>query len=489
MSDKRFFFRKQFKGSLASRQLVYILLFSSLVTLISASFQIYMEYRADIGLVDSHMEQVENVHLPGLTNSLWHLDDKQIQIQLESILSIDGVEYLEMREKGEPIFSAGFIQPTTPSIVRVFPLVFKEIKQTEEIGTLLVTTSLESVYQRLYKRVAVIITSQAIKTFLVSFFILFIIYRLVTRHLISLAEQTEKFDLAKSDSQFFLDRNGQFDEENDELDQLVSAFNRMRNRMIQDVSQQQLAQKKIQKLEQQFRHTQKMESVGTMAGGIAHHFNNILGIILGNAELVQQDIGEDNSSANSIRDIQTAGFRAKEMITQLLNFSQQSHMEKKSISIIPVVKESISLLKSSIPSSIKIESDIHNHTETILANPMLIEQVLINLGMNAAHAMPEGGTLIIEVRIIDEDRTSQIDLPSGRYVVLIFSDTGHGIAAENMDRIFDPYFTTKGVGQGTGMGLAVVHGIVHDIGGLVSVKSVKGKGSQFSVHLPVLQPV
>jgi PAS domain S-box-containing protein len=243
-------------------------------------------------------------------------------------------------------------------------------------------------------------------------------------------------------------------------------------------------------LEAQLQQARKMEAIGTLAGGIAHDFNNILGIILGNSELAMDDIPVSNPVRFSLEEIQTASLRAKDVITQLLSFARKAAPEKKPTNIIPIVKEALKLIRSSIPTSIDIRQDIAKDIGTILADTTQIHQVLLNLCTNAGHAMPDGGVLSVSLKNIEfaEDSVTQYpDLSTGCYVNLTVSDTGHGISKEEIDRIFDPYFTTKEIGKGTGMGLAVVHGIVKGHDGTIVVKSEPGKGTIFSIFFPVVE--
>jgi len=244
------------------------------------------------------------------------------------------------------------------------------------------------------------------------------------------------------------------------------------------------------KLESQLRQGHKMEAIGTLAGGIAHDFNNILGIILGNAELAMDDVPEWNPAKMNLKEIRIASLRAKDVVRQLLSFARKTGLEKKPTNIVPIVDESLKLLRSSIPTSIEIRQNVTKNVGTILADPTQINQILINLCTNANHAMPDGGILEVSLRhaTFDEDTASQYpDLTPGRYVNLTVSDTGHGISQEDIDRIFDPYFTTKEIGKGTGMGLAVVHGIVKDHKGIIIVESELGKGTTFSIFFPIVE--
>jgi len=243
-------------------------------------------------------------------------------------------------------------------------------------------------------------------------------------------------------------------------------------------------------LETQLQQAHKMESIGTLAGGIAHDFNNILSIILGNTELALNDIPEWNPAHHNIEQIKTASLRAKDVIRQLLSFSRKTEQEQKPTDLSHLLKESLKLIKSSIPSSIEIRENIPNFCHTILADTSQIHQVLINLCTNAIHAMSEnGGVLEIAVNTVNKKRNLESEftnLPAGNYLKLVIRDTGSGIDAKIRGKIFDPYFTTKALGKGTGMGLSLVHGIIKNHNGYIYVNSEVGKGTCFSIFFPTV---
>lgn len=243
------------------------------------------------------------------------------------------------------------------------------------------------------------------------------------------------------------------------------------------------------RLEAELRQAQKLEAIGTLAGGIAHDFNNILTAIFGFTELAQMEAG-DNPTLRHLLDQQlTAARRARDLVRQILAFSRRSEQEKAPLQISLLVKETLKLLRASLPATIEIQADITS-TATILADPTQIHQMLMNLATNAFHAMEEqGGRLTITLDETDLDheeaKTFAPHLPPGRYLRLAVSDTGGGIEQEILDKIFEPYFTTKEAGKGTGLGLAVVHGIVRGHGGSIRVQSKPGVGSTFTVLLPI----
>jgi PAS domain S-box-containing protein len=262
--------------------------------------------------------------------------------------------------------------------------------------------------------------------------------------------------------------------------------------IVYDITARKKAEEEKAALETQLLHAQKMESIGTLSGGIAHDFNNLLGIILGNAELAMDDMPEWHSAKFNLNEIRTASLRARDVVKQLLSFSRKTDPKQRPVKLVQIVEEALRILRSSIPTSVEIHQNIPNDVEdTILADSTQINQVMINLFTNAAHAMEDtGGVITIGIENIDLDHVSAPiypDLSPGSYVKLTVSDTGTGIDHEIKDRIFDPYFTTKEVGKGTGIGLSVVHGIIKSHNGAIIVDSQFGKGTTFSIFFPVAE--
>ncbi len=239
-------------------------------------------------------------------------------------------------------------------------------------------------------------------------------------------------------------------------------------------------------LEVKLRQSYKMEAIGTLAGGIAHDFNNILYPIIGFAEMSLNDLSDDHPVKENIEDILQGAKRAQNLVKQILSFSSQRESNQRPLTLQPVIEEVLKLLRSAIPSNITIVRDLSDDIGHVFANPVDVHKIVMNICTNAYHAMENtGGTLKISLRKIEPD--SILNPPEKAYCCLSISDTGVGIPSENIHYIFDPYFTTKEQGKGSGLGLSVIHGIVKSYEGKIKVESRPGKGSVFRVYLPTIK--
>lgn len=252
--------------------------------------------------------------------------------------------------------------------------------------------------------------------------------------------------------------------------------------MVEEITEQ-------RQLEAQLRQSQKMEAIGTLAGGVAHDFNNILAAIIGFGEMVEEDLPPESPSIPRMQRILSAASRGTELVRQILAFSRKAEPMRTPLSLAPLVKDTIQFLRASLPTTIEIKLSMKAARDTILASPAELQQVLMNLVTNASFAMKEkGGILGINVTNVDFEPDSPVfdtDVEPGEYVQIIVTDTGSGIAPHVMKRIFEPFFTTKEVGEGTGMGLPVVYGVVKSLHGTITVESEPGAGSTFRVFLPI----
>jgi two-component system cell cycle sensor histidine kinase/response regulator CckA len=258
---------------------------------------------------------------------------------------------------------------------------------------------------------------------------------------------------------------------------------------IQDITERKRAAEENAKLEAQFHQAQKMESIGRLAGGVAHDFNNLLTVINGYSQMLLTRLGPDDPMLEDITEIHTAGERAAGLTRQLLAFSRKQVLEPCRLDINRVLEEMRPMLERLMGEDIEVQVALHAERGTIHADPHQLGQVVMNLAVNSRDAMPDGGKLLIETACVEQDASDTRLHPEARegcYVMLAVSDTGFGMDVETKYRIFEPFFTTKGVGKGTGLGLAMVQGIVAQSGGYVEVASEVGKGTRFKIYLPRL---
>jgi PAS domain S-box-containing protein len=255
-----------------------------------------------------------------------------------------------------------------------------------------------------------------------------------------------------------------------------------------DVTTRRHAQDEKARLEGQLRQSQKMEAMGTLAGGIAHDFNNILGAILGYSELAQKHTANGSVTRRYLDNVMQAAGRAKTLVERILGFSRSGLSERTPVHVQFVVEETLEFLAASLPPSVRVEKRLDCGNAAVIGDPTQLQQVAMNLLTNALHSMDRGGVLTVMLDCIDVEaqRTlTQGELSSGAYVRLVVSDTGIGIPAATLERVFDPFYTTKRVGEGTGLGLSVVHGIVADLGGAIEVETEPGHGTTFAIWLPL----
>ncbi len=724
------------KSRIGYNLIISLILFSSLITLITTAFQLYFDYRTDIKRVNNYESLIQKSYLNSLANNVWLYNDTQVKTQLHGILHLQDMEYIHIQSDEGTDWEFGSIKSKS-NLTKEFPLLYEHKGDIITIGVLTTVISLDGIYIRLSKRVFTILFSNAVKTFLVSGFILLIFQYLVTRHLNSLSNWLKNLDIGRSFETFKLDRNPSKPQKNDELDEVVIAINEMQDNLkrninnlinseknyrslfenavmgifqstpegrlisvnqafarihgyesseevlekvsdigtqlyvnpvdrkryrqilqesgqvenfihealrkdgsrfwvsnftradfdpdgkiiqyegtliditdrkkaedllqksetqlrtlidsipdlvwlkdlngvylscnskferffgakesdivgktdydfvdkeladffrendkiamnagvpsmneeeityaddghkenletvktpiynldkqpigvlgiARDITERKNAEKEKAKLVSQLQQSQKMESIGTLAGGIAHDFNNILYPLIGFAEMLQDDLPPDSPEQDSISEVLQSALRAKDLVKQILTFSRQSEQELKPIRVQSILNEAIGLLKSSIPTTIDIQTDIDPDCGVVIADPTQIHQVIINLATNAYHAMQESGgqlSVILKQTEIDSSPTGLPRLLPGKYALLKVIDTGTGIKKSVMDRIFEPYFTTKEIGKGTGLGLSVVQGIIKNCQGDIHVYSEPGMGTEFHLYLPVL---
>ncbi len=709
------------KSRLARKQLFYILVFSSIITLIGTLAQLFFEYRSEREYMETQLSQIQSSHLASLTNSLWALDDRQISIQLNNILSLRDIVYLQITDANGIIASAGFRQPKG-TISRSFPMIFHKDGAALEIGRLEVLASIEGVYQRMVRRIFVILVTQGLKTFFVSMFILFIIHRTVIQYLIKLSNYAQGVSLDRLGSKPDLDRGTT--NPPDELDQLTGAINGMRRRLLQDISiqkknaetlkqyehiissasdlmsfvdnnyvyqavndayltahakqredivgfsveeiigkekfekiakgnldraltgervqyqswfdyagigrrfmdvkyhpfadhsgaikgvvvsvhdltermeaeqgmsfffdqslvmlfisdiekkrlvrvnneairvtgrpekelmntrlidivhpddrsdslqamsrlengeplvahhtrhvtasgevrvfewnavtdpqrlrvyamakditEQKKAETEREKLQAQLLQVRKMESIGQLAGGVAHDFNNMLSIITGHTEMILEDIDPHHPMATRLNEIRSAAERSADFTRQLLAFARKQTIVPIVLNLNETLEGMLSMLERLIGEDIELAWLPGADLWPVKLDPSQIDQILANLCANARDSISGVGKVTIETGNITLDEAYCKDhgeFSPGEYVILAVSDSGCGIEKENFDKVFEPFYTTKNIGKGTGLGLATVYGIVRQNDGFINVYSEPEQGTTFKIYL------
>ena len=237
------------------------------------------------------------------------------------------------------------------------------------------------------------------------------------------------------------------------------------------------------------RQNQKLEALGTLAGGIAHDFNNMLVPMLGLTKLTLSMLKDNETAISNLQKVLDAGNRARDLVRQILSFSRSEQLQREPLALYPVMNEAVRMLRSILPSTLSIDTDFDPAVGVVMTDVIEIHQVILNLCTNAAHAIGENmGTITVRLKRVEADSAVRVRHPvldQGHYVCLIVEDNGCGMPAEILERMFDPFFTTKSVGEGTGLGLAVVHGIVSAQGGSIHCDSVVGQGTRFEIMLPV----
>jgi len=265
-----------------------------------------------------------------------------------------------------------------------------------------------------------------------------------------------------------------------------------KQRLEEELSQRRQLERERTEMLLQLQQSQKMEAIGTLAGGIAHDFNNILSAVVGFTELCLFDTEKGSTMASNLQQVLSAALRAKELIRQILTFSRQSTPETRPVQVKDIINEALKLLRATLPASVEIVQDIQSDVH-VMADPTQLHQVVMNLCTNAGQAMvDEGGVLEVALREIEIGEATvheYQDIVPGSYVELAVKDNGSGMTEATLGRIFDPFFTTKQKGQGTGMGLAVVHGIVKSCKGALSVSSQVGEGTDFRIVLPCVDRI
>jgi signal transduction histidine kinase/CheY-like chemotaxis protein len=465
--------------------MVAITAYSTFFIVALSAFQLKINYDEAVESINDDLDAVESEYVKPIVSALWSTNEHEVTLLLESITWHTKIDYAGIKEGDNFIIESGEVD-SQKYIEKSHQLVYLQDGKTYQLGTLVVIGSIDKVKEEFIKNIFDVIIFWVITISVLGalFFLLF--HNSVTSRLAAIAGYVRNIDLSSDKTP--VPPLSPPDHAPDEIDSLMHSI----HHMVKANQQSQAAQEMLRK---QLVHAQKMESIGQLSGGIAHDFNNMLGAMLGYTELLKQICANPSMSQDKIEkyisEILTAGHRAKDLVAQMLLFSRQSADIRPdnapTILIEPVITEVINLLQSTIPSSITIKAHIPDKSLMARIHPVNLHQIILNLVINARDAIGEYGSIDITlVRDPNRGICNSCHQPfAGEFVDLSVTDTGQGIPAEAFDKVFDPFFTTKDIGKGTGMGLSVVHGIVHSMHGHIRLLSQANEGTTISILLPL----
>ena len=478
-----------------SSQLVAIILAVAVLTIIPSLLVCgWIQYRA------LKQDMAQNVDMTGLlmgeycVSPLIFEDRAGADDVLKKLAHIPNIEAAVLRDKSGEVFAAysrneahvhecqgasaqkGLF--TDGFYCTTLPIVYEK----ETYGTIVIHADTNEIYLKI-RAFWVTLLPWALSIFVLALFLAVLLQRKISGPITLLAAITQRI----ADLEDFSIRapSGR----NDEIGHLYKGFNNMLAHLAEREIQRDFARKEKERLESQLFQAQKMESVGRLAGGVAHDFNNILSVITGYSELSLDELDENHPIYDNIKTIMESGQRAARLTQQLLAFSRKQVVHKEKLNVKDEIELILKMIKRLLGEDIEIDVLHENDDLCIVADRSQLEQIILNLSVNARDAMPKGGTLTIETRMVtltSETMIRQFDIQEGPHACIIVTDTGEGMPPDVIDQIFEPFFTTKEGGKGTGLGLSTVYGIIKQNKGYVDVYSEPGNGTAFKIYLPIL---
>ncbi len=475
-------------SKIGRRFALYVAFLGVIMALALSIFISYQQYRDRVSFLEDELDTIVTANKSFIEQSLWILDTRSLDLMIQGFLLNGDIVFAQITDdNGKTIVSSG-MPDMANKIKKTISLYHQDKGKNIFLGKLTVASSKQSAFRRAQSLILITFFQSAILMFIISVSIMFIFQRLVARHLTTIQRYTRRitFDEPQAVS-LSLDRPMNRHTNNDELASTVNAINLMYSNAVK--AYRELEDRTAEKimLERQLRQAQKMESIGRLAGGIAHDFNNVLSIIMGYSDLLLALVSPDDPMREQIQLIHDSGNRAATLTRQLLAFSRKQVLEKKIISINTIVQDFLKILGKMAGEDIIFTTYLAEKSCTVEADPGQIEQIIMNLIVNAKDSMPGGGKIIIETAEVQLDRhyvDKRIEVKPGKYVLLAISDTGEGMDEDVLPKIFDPFFTTKEQGKGTGLGLATVYGIVKQHDGYIYAYSEKEKGTTFKIYFP-----
>ena len=585
--------------SIARRLIVYTILYSSSITLLLSSFQLYRSYQNALSEIHAQLDEIEKVHLEVLSENLWSVDLEGVSAFVKGMSNLEGIQYIAVRDTTQ-IVAEYRTKKTRETLFRTFDIVYKKNKVPQKIGQLEVKISLSKAYQIVTDQALNILFGNGIKTILVVLFMSIIFYQFVFKHLVVISEYIRFINLEIDQSPLKLEREESATYEGDELGILVNSINKMVIDLQSGIRRHQLSEHKLLTLidtipdfiwlrdingiflfcnykveqlfgvkkskiigktiyefsanrhpffstpndtmvlstkqshlselklssslgcneeiyevvhtpmlspegiaigvlgvarditerkdhEKQLRHASKMEAIGQLAGGVSHDFNNILAIVLGNLDILEDMFREDTTALSRINRAQKGANRGVEIAAKLLNFSGGENINPRIISINSLIENFEDLISTSLTASITIEFQLADNLWETKVNSGDFEDTLLNLVLNARDSMPNGGRIYIETmnKTLDTNYVSRNpEAQFGDFIVISIRDTGFGMSKETVQKALEPFFSTKKQRGGTGLGLSMVVGFVKRSGGHIKIHSRPGEGTTFNIYLP-----
>jgi C4-dicarboxylate-specific signal transduction histidine kinase len=457
------------------RLLVRVLLLSSVITLLLTLVQLYLDYRRDVQAIDLRMFEIDSVYSRSLSDGLWRVDARQLRLQVEGILHLPDISYVELREATDriaPLLVTAGSQQANPSARHELRILYTNRGAEQLLGILVVEATYDRIYRRLLSTVVIIMVGQALKTFLVSFFILLFVHQLITRHLTAIATSLREYDLGGSRAPLQLERRPP--RPADELDDLVGAFNQ-REMALREGERRNLD------TQTQLAHANRIATMGQLAASLAHEVNQPIGATLMNAGTAQRWLAASppnlGSAGQSIDRIIADTRRAADIVGRIRDLAKKAPAHRESLEINEVVLLMIGLTRTEMSNNgVSLRTRLTDGLPSIPGDRVQLQQVILNLIMNAIEAMSEvsegSRALLISTSEADSDG-----------VLVMVSDSGPGLPHADPERIFDAFYTTKA--SGLGMGLSICRSIVEAHGGWLSAAPNEPRGAVFCMTLPI----
>lgn len=462
-------------SSLSKIIILKIIAVSSLVTIFSTGIQLYRDYSHSVNSVETGMQSVSNLIVPELSYNLWHLDIKALNMQLHSLSSTGEFTYVELTYDGKTLI-AGNDDDFIKKKEKTWPLIYSYKGEERTLGTLRLVTNLEPYINEVLDTALFILTANFIKTFIVAFVMIYILRSHLMVHLNLLSVRLKDFTLGSLDSDD-IKLNRKNNETLDELDIVVNSINKMRRNLVSDLDKMENAAYEKEELMVKLNQSQKMEALGRLSGGIAHDFNNILHLIMGSAEqctFFLEKLKYDKLE-KYLNNIVEFADRGDKLIRQILTFTHQKKVEYTNINLISIVKSSLDMMRSTLPANIKIDFN-YDQPVYVHGDATQLQQIIMNFCTNSRDSIGnKNGEILI---------TSKVNHLKDE-VQLIISDNGEGISKEVQSKIYEPYFSTKPINKGTGMGLSIIHSIILQMRGHIELISDVNAGAKFIISLPI----